>query len=197
MPRRDCSSLSRAAQRIAGNGPVCKCYNLSLSGCDSFIAGVKKVNQRSIRAALLLAVFTLAAAPGALAQALLEDAWVRALPPTQTRTAAYLVVRNTGAEVIEVTAASASVAGRVELHETLEVDGMMRMQQQSVVRIPAGASLAFAPGGLHLMLLDLVAMPAVGDAVELCLTIDGAPICTSAETRRDAAPQGHDPHQHH
>jgi copper(I)-binding protein len=155
------------------------------------------VSQKGIRAALLLAVFALPVSPGALAQALLEDAWVRALPPTQTRTAAYLVVRNTGAEVIEVTAASAAIAGRVELHETLEVDGMMRMQQQSVVRIPAGASRAFAPGGLHLMLLDLTAMPAVGDAVELCLTIDGVPICTSAETRRDAAPQGHDSHRHH
>ncbi|MDP4789983.1 MAG: copper chaperone PCu(A)C, partial [Haliea sp.] len=104
-----------------------------------------------IRAALSLALMVLPVAQASQAQVVLEGAWVRALPPTQTRTAAYLTVRNTGAEVLAITGGTASGAGRVELHETLEVDGMMRMQQQSVVEVPAGGSVELAPGGLHLM----------------------------------------------
>jgi hypothetical protein len=146
---------------------------------------------------MLLAVLALPLAQTVAAQVVLEGAWVRALPPTQTRTAAYLTVRNTGTEAVVVSGASTPIAGRVELHETLQTEGMMRMQEQSEVRVPAGAAVSFAPGGLHLMLLDLDAMPAVGDAVQLCLTVDGAPLCTVAETRRDAAPAGHHDHQHH
>tara|TARA_R110001599_G_scaffold279086_2_gene480404 strand:+ start:11446 stop:11931 length:486 start_codon:yes stop_codon:yes gene_type:complete len=157
----------------------------------------KKVSQRGIRSALFLVVLALPLAQAAAAQVALEGAWVRALPPTQTRTAAYLTVRNASAEAVVISGASTPIAGRVELHETLQSEGMMRMQEQSEVRVPAGAEVSFVPGGLHLMLLDLDAMPAVGDVVELCLTIDGAPLCTPAETRRDAAPAGHHDHQHH
>jgi periplasmic copper chaperone A len=155
------------------------------------------VSYFGIRAALSLALMVLPVAQASQAQVVLEGAWVRALPPTQTRTAAYLTVRNTGAEVLAITGGTASGAGRVELHETLEVDGMMRMQQQSVVEVPAGGSVELAPGGLHLMLLDLQAMPAAGDLVQLCLTIGGEPVCVQAETRRDAAPAKHDEHHHH
>jgi len=155
------------------------------------------VSQKSYRSALFLAVLALPLAQAAAAQVVLEGAWVRALPPTQTRTAAYLTVRNAGAEAVVISGASTPIAGRVELHETLQSEGMMRMEEQSEVRVPAGAAVSFAPGGLHLMLLDLDTMPAVGDAVELCLTIDGAPLCTTAETRRDAAPAAHHDHQHH
>ncbi len=155
------------------------------------------MSQKGFRSVLFLAVLALPLAQAAAAQVVIEGAWVRALPPTQTRTAAYLMVRNAGADEVVISGASASVAGRVELHETLETEGMMRMQEQSEVRVPAGAAVSFVPGGLHLMLLDLDAMPAVGDAVELCLTVDGAPLCTTAETRRDAAPAAHHDHQHH
>lgn len=147
--------------------------------------------------ALALGCFlTLPQALAAPAQAVLEDAWIRALPPTQSNTAAYVTVRNPGSEPLTITGGSAALADRVELHDTVEADGMLRMQQQESVAVPAGGSVAFAPGGLHLMLLGLERMPAVGEVLELCLEIDGAPVCTAAETRRAAASSGHD-HQHH
>ncbi len=129
-------------------------------------------------------------------EAVLESAWVRALPPTQANTAAYVTVRNSGSEPLTITGGSATLAGRVEIHDTAEVDGMLRMRQQESVTVPAGGSLDFAPGGLHLMLLDLERMPAAGEVLELCLDVDGEPVCTDAETRRGPADAGQE-HQHH
>ncbi|MDO8863867.1 copper chaperone PCu(A)C [Haliea sp. E1-2-M8] len=135
-------------------------------------------------------------AVAAQGQAVLEDAWVRALPPTQTNTAAYMTVRNPGSEPLTISGGSTALAERVELHDTAEVDGMLRMRQQESVTVPAGGSVDFAPGGLHLMLLGLERMPAAGEVLELCLDIDGESVCTEAETRRTPAGSGHD-HQHH
>ncbi len=139
------------------------------------------------------------ALPQALAaqpQAVLEDAWVRALPPTQANTAAYVSVRNQGSGPLTITGGRTALADRVELHDTSEVDGMLRMRQRESVTVPAGGSVDFAPGGLHLMLLDLERMPAVGEVLELCLEINGAPLCTEAETRRGPASGGHEHHHH-
>lgn len=144
----------------------------------------------------LCGMLALPFASAAQAQAVLEDAWVRALPPTQANTAAYVTVRNPGSEPLSITGGSAALASRVELHDTVEVDGMLRMRQQESVTVPAGGSLAFAPGGLHLMLLELERMPAAGEMLQLCLDINGEALCTDAETRRAPASAGKE-HQHH
>ncbi len=146
--------------------------------------------------AFALCVLALPGARAAQAQVELDDAWVRALPPTQTNTAAYVTVRNVSSEPLTISGGSASLAASVELHDTVEVDGMLRMRQQESITVPAGESVSFAPGGLHLMLLGLERMPAVGESLELCLEINGTSQCTQAETRRAPAASG-SAHQHH
>ena len=144
-----------------------------------------------------VAALSLAVAMGVVAEPTvsLKGAWVRALPPTQPNTAAYLTIDNTGADAVEVVAAKSAIADRVEFHTTREVDGYMRMEQLATLKVAPGQSLALAPGGTHLMLLGLSAMPSPGDSVELCLTLATGPeICTDAPVRKDA---GNDSHQHH
>ena len=127
---------------------------------------------------------------------LLEDAWVRALPPTQPNTAAYLVLSNRGAQAVEVVGASADIADRVEIHTTREVEGYLRMEQLPALQVGPGQSVALEPGGAHLMLLDLARMPAPGDVVRLCLrTAGGGEACTDAEVRKGGA--GQHSHHHH
>ncbi len=127
-----------------------------------------------------------------------HDAWVRAMPPGQTRTAAYLTVHNPGPGAVTVTGARADVAGRTEMHNSLEVDGMMRMEPVAELPVPAGARVAFSPGGLHLMLMDLQRVPAVGERVSVCLEIaDRPPACASAPVQRDAGTSASDAHRHH
>ena len=127
----------------------------------------------------------------------LADVWVRALPPTQTNTAAYLTVINRGDTGITIVGASADLAGKVEIHTTREIDGYMRMEQLQDLSVAAGQSLQLAPGGTHLMLLGLARMPLSGETVQLCLELaTGDEVCTVAEVRKTAGTmQAHDHHE--
>lgn len=126
----------------------------------------------------------------------LEEAWVRALPPTQPTTAAYVLLRNTGARPVSVTGATVDGAGRVEIHRSREVDGLLRMEPLSTLEVAAGESVALTPGGTHLMLFDLESMPRDGETLELCMELEGAvPVCTDAQVRK-SADDGHARHHH-
>ncbi len=128
-----------------------------------------------------------------------EDAWISALPPFQTNTAAYLTVSNTGSCAVAIVGASSEAGGRAEIHTTRQVDGYMRMEQlPTASRWPPGRRLDLAPGGTHLMLLDLEYLPAAGDNVR-AVSDTSCRGDQSALTRRCARAHGadHTSHQHH
>jgi copper(I)-binding protein len=129
----------------------------------------------------------------------LEGAWVRALPPTQKVTAAYLTVTNTGSTPVIITGGEADLAAEVQIHTTREIDGYTRMEQLSQLELPAGGSARLEPGGTHLMLMQLQRMPQAGERVRLCLSLSsGQSACTEAEVKKSAAAgQHHHHHQHH
>lgn len=91
-----------------------------------------------------------------LAQTLeIQDAYVRGLPPTQRTTAAFFTVLNNSDKSVELMAGSSDAAERLEIHNHQHRNGMMLMQEQASVSIGAGESVVFAPGGYHLMLVNL------------------------------------------
>ena len=140
----------------------------------------------------------LALAPLALAEAALsvDKAWIRALPPVQKTTAAYFSLTNQGTEAVQLVGAKVNGVGRVEIHTSREVDGLVRMEQLSTLDVAAGASQDFAPGGAHLMLFELDAMPQPGDTRTLCLLFANADeVCVEAQVRKSAATGHH--HHHH
>ena len=143
----------------------------------------------------LVSLVAVASEPAAL---VLSDSWVRALPPGQPNTAAYLTAANPGATTVTIVGASAAVADKAEIHTTRQIDGMQRMEQLAQVQVAPGQSLVLAPGGTHLMLLGLSRMPAPGDEVRLCLLLAGdGEVCTIAPVRKSAGgDQSHDHHQH-
>lgn len=147
-------------------------------------------------AAVIAVFFSLSAAAQQSAVVEVADVWVRALPPTQTNTAAYLTIINRGDTGITIVGASADVADKVEIHTTREIDGYMRMEQLQDLSVAVGESLQLAPGGTHLMLLGLARMPLTGETVRLCLELaTGDEICTVAEVRKTAV--GQQTHNHH
>ncbi len=152
----------------------------------------------SVGAAAISCLAPLAAHAEELAALRLSDAWVRALPPGQPNTAAYMVVTNAGDTAVTIVSASSPIAEAVELHTSREVDGLQRMERLEQVQVAAGGKVAFAPGGNHLMLLGLSQMPAPGQEVQLCLqTAGGDELCTLAGVRKSAAEdQAHQHHQH-
>ncbi len=131
------------------------------------------------------------------ASASIEHAWVRAMPPSQANTAAYLTLENTGQSSLRVVGAHAHPQATVEIHSSNMVDGMMTMQAVDVVDVAAGESVEFSPGGMHLMIMGLEKMPAPGEQVKLCLEFESASLLCADVTVRKAAPSADASHQHH
>ncbi|WP_404298451.1 copper chaperone PCu(A)C [Halomonas sp.] len=121
-----------------------------------------------------------------LAQPLsVENAKVRAVPPVSTNTAAFMVLHNRGDSDLAVVDARSPAAEITELHNHVDVDGVMQMRRVAEIGVPAGGSAELAPGGLHLMLIDLVAPLHEGDEVEITLVLDSDETLTfSAPVRR-------------
>jgi len=84
-----------------------------------------------------------------------EDAWSRPTAPGMSMGVAYFtLVNDTGVDDVLVSA-STPVAARVEMHETAIEDGMARMRPLAEIRVPARGRVDVAPGGIHLMLVEL------------------------------------------
>lgn len=131
----------------------------------------------SVRCGRALLITTMLNLVVSLAQAelIVSDAYVRGLPPTQKNTAAFFEVLNTGEAPVTLTAGVSDVAASLEIHAHEHRQGMMAMRKQSALTIEAGARVSFAPGGLHLMLLNLQQALSDGDMVTFSLRVDGVP----------------------
>jgi len=89
------------------------------------------------------------------AEITVSNAKVRLLPPGVPNTSAYFTIENTGTTDRYLVSASADFAKSAELHAHIMDGEMMRMQQQEQIVIPAGESVEFKPGGLHVMIFGL------------------------------------------
>lgn len=124
---------------------------------------------------------------GAVAQSTVtvSGVWVRETVPGRNVTAAYAVVENPGSTDLQITGASADVAGRVEMHEMTRSGDMMKMAPVKTITVPAKGKVELKPGGLHIMLFDLKRPLKDGETVELSLTTDkGATVKAKAPVKK-------------
>ena len=140
-------------------------------------------------ALLAAALFSLAAC--AAESVKVSNAWVRAPAPGQKNASGYLEL--TSQANAALVAAESSAAARVELHSTTTEGGVMRMRALPRVELPAGRTVKLAPGGTHLMLVDLKQPLKTGDKVRLVLSVQssGTSVTTltvEAEVRAGPAP---------
>ena len=82
----------------------------------------------------------------------------------------FLTVANTGMTADRLVSVTSPAAGQVQIHE-MKMDGtIMRMRElENGLEIPTGATVALAPGGLHLMLVGLQRPFEAGGSVPLVL----------------------------
>ena len=90
-------------------------------------------------------------------------------PVMGERTAMYFNVVNHGSVADHLLAVSTPIAGLTEIHRTVADGGMMRMEPVESLRVSPGQELHLAPGGYHVMLLELKEHIGAGDAVEATL----------------------------
>ncbi len=98
-----------------------------------------------------------------------EDAWVRAVPPVSTVSAGFMKLKNLGDEEDVLIGVESDISEVGEIHTTYMEDGFMKMRMLKEVKVPAGGSVEFKPGGKHLMLINLNKHPKKGDKVKLIL----------------------------
>ncbi|MBL8549823.1 MAG: copper chaperone PCu(A)C [Hyphomonadaceae bacterium] len=124
-------------------------------------------------------------------------------PGGRTTTAGYMVLRNSGDAPDRLVSASSPAAARVEIHETRAgAGGMMEMRKLDTgVVVPAGGEVRFAPGGLHLMFIELNRPTPAGGSIPVTLTFERAgAVEVQAVTERPRAADdhgGHGGHAHH
>lgn len=136
-----------------------------------------------------------AAADGAVT---VDGAWVRAVPSGEGMSAAFFDICNGSDAPKALTSVSTPAAGAVELHTTSRgEDGVVGMQQIETLIVASGARAALAPGGDHVMLMQLTGPIADGASVPLTLTFDdGSTISLTADAKNpaDAATMDHNGH---
>jgi copper(I)-binding protein len=104
----------------------------------------------------------------------IDRPWARASIGTGRPSAAYLTIRNTGAEPDRLIAVETPVAARADVHEMAEEGGTMKMRPPGPLEIPPGGEVRLEPGGLHIMLMQLRAPLAQGGEVPLTLLFEKA-----------------------
>ncbi len=132
-----------------------------------------RANKRAVFALIPTVALIVGLQATALAETIeVQDAYVRAVPPGQPNSAAFMTITNHGSEARALLAAESDTAEVVELHTHRLENGMMQMRQLEQIDLPAGETVTLAPGGLHLMLIGLTETLAAGDQVELTLGFD-------------------------
>lgn len=97
----------------------------------------------------------------------IEGAWAR--PAAAGRmSAGYFLITNFEQVNDTLTGVSSGAAELTEIHESYEQEGgMMGMREVPELEIPAGSTVSFEPGGLHIMFIQLTESLEEDDEVEI------------------------------
>ena len=88
--------------------------------------------------------------------------------------AAYFVIENGTSQEDRLLSAQTDIASAVEMHLSQMEGDHMSMHQQEAVTLPAGETVEFSPGGLHIMLVGLMGDLQNGETFNIKLTFERA-----------------------
>ncbi|MAZ47432.1 MAG: hypothetical protein CME65_02650 [Halobacteriovoraceae bacterium] len=97
---------------------------------------------------------------------------VRLLPPGSPTTALFMDIENPSNKDIYLLKAESNISRKVELHNHIIKDGMMKMEEVSKIKISAKSKTQLKPGGLHIMMIGLKNNLKEGQEVEVKLSFD-------------------------
>ncbi|MFK7846088.1 MAG: copper chaperone PCu(A)C [Rhodothermales bacterium] len=118
-----------------------------------------------------------------------DAAWTRPYDAQAgiSSTAVYLTIHNRTDEPARLISAHIVQSDTIEIHQSIQDNGIMRMKPTPSVLIEAQESLAFKPGGHHMMVKGLQRSLDVGDRLEITLGFaNGHSIKTTALTMWDS-----------
>jgi copper(I)-binding protein len=149
---------------------------------------------RGMKIISLFATLALAVPAAAKAPALHVGGWARAGAGSA---AAYVSVHNGGRAADRLVGASSPLAARVTIHDSENVDGVMRMRAAGALPVAAGGRLAMKPGGLHVMLMGLKAPLRPGTKLPIVLRFEKAGLIRASLPVLPPGAQGPTAEDHH
>ncbi len=128
-------------------------------------------------------------AGGVADQIMVEGAYVRAVPPGLTNSAAFMTLINKDVAEHKLVSIKSPAAEVVELHTHVNDEGMMRMRRVDGIEVSAEGSMELKSGGHHVMLIGLRRRLVPGDRIDLTLGFeDGSEIRLQAPVNKVTAP---------
>lgn len=100
----------------------------------------------------------------------IKDAWIRGTVAGQKASGAFMSL--TSRAQARLVAAASPVAGVVEIHSMKMDGGVMRMFAVDGIDLPANRTVKLAPGGYHVMLMDIRRTLNAGERVPMKLTVE-------------------------
>lgn len=127
-----------------------------------------------------------------------HEPWTRPLAPGATVAAGYLHLMNHTAQPETLVSARAEGVGRIEIHDVVEVDGVMQMRPvDGGVALAVDGMAAFQPGGKHLMFFDVSRAWAAGDTVPVTLEFASGQAVVVEFAVGDGGGEDHSDHADH
>jgi periplasmic copper chaperone A len=123
----------------------------------------------------------------------IENAWSRAAMAGHTGVV-YLTITDSGAPD-KLLAVASPIATKAELHESFTDNGVAKMREVADLPVQPGKPVTLAPGGYHIMLMDLKQPLQQGDSFPVTLNFAKAGQVTTTVTVQKAGaatPMGHD-----
>jgi copper(I)-binding protein len=138
---------------------------------------MNKLSRTFALAALAASLFVIPAHAGdaKAGDLIITQAWSRATPNGAKIAGGYLTIENKGVAPDRLVGGSGDIAGKVELHEMAVNNGVMTMRPlDKGLAIDPGKTVKLAPGGYHLMIMDLKGPFKQGDKVPVTLEFEKA-----------------------
>ncbi|MDE2603577.1 MAG: copper chaperone PCu(A)C [Bradyrhizobium sp.] len=139
---------------------------------------IRKLTLMSITSAALAAYLSVTPARADDVKAgdlVISQAWSRATPKGAKTGGGYLNIENKGSAPDRLIGGSADFAGSVQVHEMSMEGSVMKMRSvEKGLTIEPGKTVKLAPGGYHLMMMDLKAPLKQGEKVPVTLEFERA-----------------------
>lgn len=140
---------------------------------------------RSIAIAVPLSALSLAAT-AATDSMMVSDCWIRSMPG-DVPSGGYFKLMNMSDKPVDLTGVSTEAFGMSMLHQTLNSGSTSKMVMIDKATVPANGTLAFAPGGYHVMFENARQPLKVGASVPVTFNFsDGEKVTSRCEVKNAA-----------
>lgn len=114
-----------------------------------------------------------------------SNSWIKNLPPTMPMRAGYLSLHNPDEKSVTLVGASSERFGKIELHQSVDKDGIMSMQHVHHLMIKPGKTVILEPGSYHLMMMKPNAPTEPGETIKVRLEFaDGSELEVDMQVRK-------------